>query len=83
MTRASDKPLRRVVVAEDGFAGDREFVVEITARTLTIRPVRTRRGGPVEVVALWGAIHTRGMMAKDEAARRAKGKRRRVTRGAL
>lgn len=46
MTRASDvKPVVRVVRDAD----DREYVLEVYARTLRLRPIRTKRGGPAEI----------------------------------
>lgn len=69
MTRATDKPVRRIVVTEDRF-GRTEYVAEVRARTLTLRPVRTRRGGPQEIELPFGAIYLRGMMARVDRKRR-------------
>lgn len=53
-TRArDDRPVRRVVQDADG----REYVVEIGARMVRIRPVRTRRGGPAEYTRTWNQIY--------------------------
>lgn len=71
MTRATEKPVRRIVVTEDRY-GYAEYVVEIRARTLTMRPSRTRRGGPQEVTLPFGAIYVRAMMARVEGKRRAR-----------
>lgn len=69
MTRATEKPVRRIVVAEDRF-GTTEYVVEIRSRTMTIRPIRTRRGGPQEVELPFGAVYLRGMISRVEAEKR-------------
>lgn len=54
MTHASDvKPLRRVVRDAEG----REYVAEILAREVRLRPVRAKRGGPSEFVRSWGQIY--------------------------
>jgi hypothetical protein len=71
MTRATDKPLRRIV---DG-ASIGPLVVEITARTVRVRPLRTRN--PHAVVEYpWGGLYTHGLiLAADAAARKRKGQR--------
>ena len=55
MTRATDHPIRRIVRDRHG----REYVAEIRADTLSLRPLRTRRGGPADVVAFWGQVYIR------------------------
>lgn len=70
MTRATPKPLKRVVTTADG-----EFVAEIRARTLTLRPIRSRAGGPLEITVTWGAMYVRQMSVqadRERAAKRAK-----------
>lgn len=75
MTRATEKPVRRVVISEDRF-GTNDYVVEIRARTLTMRPVRTRRGGPQEIEVPFGALYLRAMIARVEATKRERKRRR-------
>lgn len=77
MTRATAHAIRRVVTTTDG-----EMVAEITDRTLALRPLRSRRGGPGEVVVLWGSIYLRAMLARVEEKKREKrkGKKRHVNR---
>ncbi len=73
MTRATDRPLRRLVQTMDS-----EMVAEIRDRTLTLRAKGGRAGGPSEVSVTWGAIYVRCMMAVADEKRRArrKGSRR-------
>ena len=60
MTRADEtKPVRRVVQTDDG-----EMVAEVRARTLTLRPVRTRKGGPAEVCLSFSSLYTRALLAR-------------------
>lgn len=66
--------LRRVVVSESGEA----FVLEMKARTLTIRPRFTRRPDAA-VVVTWAAIYQREMIARAKRAT----PRRRMSRGLL
>ncbi len=70
-TRATSKPLRRVVQTMDG-----ELVAEITDRVLTLRPPKTRRGGPAEISVVWGSIYLRGMVALVEERRKMKRRKR-------
>ncbi len=71
MTRATDKPLRRIVDA--GAYG--EFVLEVTARTARLRPIRVRR--PEAAIELpWAMLYTHALMVRDADRRRAKAKRR-------
>jgi len=69
VTRATARPLRRVVVGLHG-----ELVAEIRERTLTLRPLRTRRGGRAELVIPWESIYIRSFPVP---------RRRRTTRGLL
>ena len=74
MTRAHEvKPLRRVVRDQKAL----EYVAEIRADSLTLRPLRCRRGGPADVSIGWGAVYVRACMAKQIV------KRRKVSRGLL
>lgn len=55
MTRAHPiKPVRRVV---RGFHGS--YVAEIRADVLTLRPLRSRSGGPAEIVVTWERVYTK------------------------
>jgi len=72
MTRATEKPLRRLVQA--GSFGT--MVLELRAETIVLRPYRSRRGGPAEVLVSHGAIYLRSMMVRVEAERAAKRKAR-------
>jgi hypothetical protein len=79
MTRASDtRPTRRLLAGAFG-----DYVVELTGRTIVVRPKGTRRGGPAEVVTTPGKLHVRlvaervaEQLAAKRKARRAKGGRR-------
>jgi hypothetical protein len=60
-TRAQDaRPTVRVCASK--YDGD--LVVEVRERTLVIRPVRARRGGPAEVEVSVGRIYESGLRAK-------------------
>lgn len=59
-TRAGDKPVIRIVSTKY----DGEMVAEVRGNTVTLRPFRTRKGGPAEVVVSWGSIYTRAQAAK-------------------
>lgn len=61
MTKATARPVRRKVVARDD-----EFVAELRDRTLTLRPIRTRSGGPAEITVTWGQIYLRAMMQRAD-----------------
>ena len=74
MTRATDKPLRRVVSGQT----HGELVVEITREEIRLRPLRRRRGA---VAIPFGAVYLRAMQAMVDAERRERGKRKKVKRG--
>ena len=77
MTRASDsRPTRRVMLTIDGV----ELVVELRRRTITIRPLGARRGGPAEVEVTAGAIRVRALMDRADRAHREKLARRKARR---
>jgi hypothetical protein len=57
----------RVVRWSDG-----ELVAEVRGDVITLRPIRTRAGGPCEVSAKWGAIYIRALDAKMREEKRAK-----------
>jgi hypothetical protein len=62
-TRASsDHPVKRVVQTK--YEG--ELVLEVTATHATLRPIRTRKGGPAEVVVTWGHIYHRALAARSQ-----------------
>lgn len=66
MTRATEAPLRRIVRDRRGH----EYVAEIRADILSLRPLRTRRGGRADVSIGWGAVYVRGCLARPKAPRR-------------
>ena len=66
MTRATMKPLVRVVRAGSGPFPELELVVEVTDREVAVRPIRTRRAGPQEFRLTWGTILTHAALAKAE-----------------
>lgn len=72
MTRATSKPVIRVVRAGSGPFPELELVVEVTDREVALRPIRTRRGGPQECRLTWGTILTHAALAKIESELRAK-----------
>lgn len=72
MTRATDKPLRRIVRDSQG----REYVAELRADTVSLRPLRSRRGGPADVTVGWGSLYVRSFRAPSK-------RRRTVSRGLL
>ena len=76
MTRASaEHPTRRLVRGGDG----NDYVVELTDRTITLRPKRARAEGAI----VWltpDTIYQRALLARAAAARPA---RKRVKRGLL
>jgi len=77
VTRASDsRPTRRVLLNIDGV----ELVVQLRARSITIRPLGTRRGGPAEVELTPGSIYVRALLDRAEQAHREKMARRRARR---
>jgi hypothetical protein len=61
-TRATSKPLVRIVKTR--YDGD--LVAEVTEDSITLRPPRTRKGGPAEVRLTWGAMYQRLMAARVE-----------------
>jgi len=77
VTRASDsRPTRRVLLNLDGV----ELVVELRARSITIRPLGTRRGGRAEVVLTPGSIYLRALMDRIDRDRSEKMARRKPRR---
>jgi hypothetical protein len=60
MTKATDKPVRRLVQTKHWGT----LVVEIRERTFTIRPPRARRDGPAAVELAYGQLYQRGLLAK-------------------
>jgi hypothetical protein len=81
------KPIFVRMGHRNGFRWD-EFTVDITGSEFRIRPKHTRRGGPAEVSVSVGAMYERLLVARADAARRAKAEARRkgprrVKRGAL
>lgn len=88
MTRATEKPVKRIVKSTN--RRDHritEFTVEIRRDDLTMRPIRTKSGGPAEVVIPWSAVYDHYVLVKFAAASAASLKpptrRKRVLRGAL
>ncbi len=78
MTRASDvRPTRRLLTS-DRYRD--EYVVELRASLILMRPKGSRRGGPAEVAVYPGAIYTRAMIARVDAERRAKAAARKARR---
>ena len=78
MTRAQDaKPTKRIISDRDG----QEYVIEVGYRTLRMRPLRSRRGGPADKLLAPGAIYVRQFIAELEVKQRAKRKGRRGSRG--
>jgi hypothetical protein len=79
-TRATEKPVKRIV--ESVYAGlqTSAFVVEVRARTLTLRPTRTKRGGPAEISLTYGAIYLRAMQAQVDAKLRERARQRKARR---
>jgi len=74
VTRASDsRPTRRVLLNLDGA----ELVVELRARSITIRPLGTRRGGRAETP---GSIYLRALMDRIDRDRSEKMARRKPRR---
>ena len=54
MTRVSEakRATRRIVGSLHG-----EYIIELRPEGLLMRPLRTRRGGPAEVMVKWGSIY--------------------------
>ena len=61
MTRATDKPLRRIVDA----ASLGHLVLEVTARTARLRPLGSRTGA-ASVEVPWGALYTHLLIARED-----------------
>lgn len=59
MTRASEKPLARVL---RGYQGA-EYVVELTTGFITVRPKGAKRGGPQEVRISPSSLHDKLLLA--------------------
>ena len=60
MTEANDTtPTTRLMNTPEG-----KVVVEVGARTLTIRPYRTRKGGSAEVRVAISTIYNRALMQR-------------------
>jgi len=77
VTRGSDtRPTTRVLVGSDG----EEYVVTLKARTYSIRPKGSRKGGRSEVILTPSAVYRAALIARVEATRKP---RRRVRRGLL
>lgn len=71
MTPATDKPLVRLVDA----GGYGKLVVEVTARTVRLRPPRVRR--PEAAVELpWSVLYTHALLVRETETRKAKGRKR-------
>lgn len=63
MTRAdAETPTRRIVVYEPDRGS--ELVLEVRARTLTLRPLRSRAGGEAEIVVTWSGIYDMALMRR-------------------
>jgi len=60
MTRATDKPLRRIV-ATDGLSTP--LVLEVTARTCRLRPLRSR-DATASVEITWSGIYERALITR-------------------
>lgn len=61
MTTATDhKPVRRIVHGVGRYANE-EYVVEVRAQVLVIRPKGTRRDGPAEVTVPFGSLYLNAM----------------------
>ena len=71
MTRATSKPVIRKVLTGDDRIGRTEMVAEVRDRTLTLRPLHTRKGGPQEVEITFGGIYLKAMSARVDEQRRA------------
>ena len=67
MVRArNESPTRRIVVGYQGA----EYVVELRASEILIRPKGSRSGGPAEVATTPSAIHDRLLLAREQRLRR-------------
>jgi hypothetical protein len=74
MTRAQDtRPTRRLL---SGWQGE-DFVVELEARRIVVRPKGTRRGGRSEVAVTPSLLYDLMLMRRVEEKRREKRKARR------
>lgn len=70
MTKATDTPLRRMVNG----ASLGPLVVEVTVRTVRIRPPRVRVASAI-VELPWGSLYTHGLILADNGRRKARRKR--------
>lgn len=61
MTRATEKPVRRVVQTSHG-----EMIAEVRDRVITMRPLRSRRGGKAEIEMSWGQLYQHAIIARIE-----------------
>ena len=59
MTRAGERPLRRIVQALQ-----QDMVVEVRGEFLTLRPLGSRRGGKAEVAVKWVTVYAIGIQPK-------------------
>lgn len=74
MTRAKDEaPTRRLMTSLDG----EDYVIELAARYLRLRPKGTRRGGPAEVSVTPGQLYVRLMVVRADERRRERKRKRR------
>jgi hypothetical protein len=73
MTRATEeRPTKRILAGRDG-----DYVVELRASLILVRPKGTRRGGPAEIAITPSLLHQRILAARAEEERRARQKARR------
>ena len=60
MTNGSnERPTRRLLQSRIG-----PLVVELSASTITMRPPRTKRGGPAEVTVTAGGIYEQALLRR-------------------
>ena len=68
-TRATNEhPTRRLMTDAVG-----DYVVELSERTITIRPARARKGGPAEIAVTMKLVYERALMARAPALVRGRG----------
>jgi hypothetical protein len=73
MTKGSnERPTRRLLTSRYG-----DYVVELRADLMLIRPKGARRGGKSEVAALPGVVYQRALLQRVDAERRERKKSRR------
>lgn len=71
MTPANDlRPTRRLLLGPSG-----EYVVELFARHIVIRPKGTRRNGPAAIAITPGAFYVRALLDRPSKKRRRRGGR--------